>query len=330
MNNKHTSLESLLTLGRQVLEIEALAITKAAARLGPSFAVAVRTLLDCPGRVVLTGVGKSGHIARKIAATLASTGTPSFFVHPAEAGHGDLGMIVSGDVVIGISHSGESDEVVSLLSFARRFGASLIGISGNPQSRLGKLCDTHLDSSIDQEACPLGIAPTASTAVQLALGDALAMATLQARGFTSEDFAARHPLGALGRRFFLRVKDVMTPIATVPLCTLSTNLLTAISDISKTRLGAIVVTDGETLAGIFTDSDMRRLISAHGENFSNLLQHPIQEFVTHNPRTIEINELASSALQVFDERRISRLVCLDGKRIAGLLSWHDLVHHKIT
>lgn len=320
-----------LTLGRQVMQTEAAAISRAAERLDGAFSAAVEALIACQGRVVLTGVGKSGHIAKKIAATLASTGTPSFFVHPAEAGHGDLGMIVSGDVVIGISNSGESDEVVDLLTFAKQFGAKAIGISGNPESRLARLSDIHLDSGIDREACPLGIAPTASTAVQLALGDALAMAALSARGFTTKDFAARHPLGALGRRYFMRVKDVMRPVEEVPHCGPEMPLLQAISEISKTRVGALIVTDQTNqLAGIFTDSDMRRLITQHASEFSELLHEPVGNFITKNPKTIQVEELASEALRIFDEKRISRIVCMRGNDLAGLLSWHDLLHEKIA
>ena len=318
-------------MGREVMEVESEAIAQAALRLDKSFFEAVDALLTCEGRVVLSGVGKSGHIAGKIAATLASTGTPSFFVHPAEAGHGDLGMIVSGDVVIGISNSGESDEVVSLLTFAKHFGARIIGLSGDPKSRLAKLADIHLDSGIQKEACPLGIAPTASTAVQLALGDALAMATLAARGFTTQDFAARHPLGALGRRFFMRVKDVMQPVEAVPHCGLKTPLLQAISEISKTRVGALIVTqENGDLAGIFTDSDMRRLITQYADQFSKLLAKPIGEFITRKPKTISTESLASEALRIFDEQRISRIVCVSGEKVAGLLSWHDLLHEKIA
>lgn len=319
-----------IRLGKEVLQIESEAIRQTSTRIDDQFAESVRLLLECTGRVVLTGVGKSGHIARKIAATLASTGTPSFFVHPAEAGHGDLGMIVGDDVVIGISNSGESDEVVSLMSFAKRFGTRTIGMSSNPDSRLGKLSDIHLDSSIDKEACPLGIAPTASTAVQLAIGDALAMATLAARGFTAKDFAARHPLGALGRRYFMRVRDVMQPVSAVPHCDSESTVLQAISEISKSRVGALIVVNGRQLAGIFTDSDMRRLIAQHAEGFANLLGEPIGNFMTRNPTTIQTEELASDALRIFDERRISRVVCLNGEELAGLLSWHDLLHQKIA
>lgn len=319
-----------IELGKTVLRIEAESVMHAADRIDEDFKKAVGSLLGCTGRVVLTGVGKSGHVAKKIAATLASTGTPSFFVHPAEAGHGDLGMITPQDVVIGLSNSGESDEVVSIVSFAKRFGAQVIAICGNRKSRLGQLCDLMLDSSINREACPLGIAPTASTAVQLALGDALAMATLSARGFTAEEFAARHPLGALGRRFYLRVNDVMAPIHAVPHCDVTTPLLSGISEISKTRHGAVVVTKDNDLAGIFTDSDMRRLITQHGEKFSEVLHQPIGQFVTKTPKTIDVNQLASVALQIFDEKRVSRLICVDNNKLAGLLSWHDLVHHKVT
>lgn len=321
---------SIVALGRQVMRIESLAIERTAERLGLEFARAVDLLHRCDGRVILTGVGKSGHIAKKIAATLASTGTPSFFVHPAEAGHGDLGMVVAGDVVIGISNSGESDEVVSFVSFSKKIGTASIGISGSESSRLAQLCDVHLDASIDREACPLGIAPTASTAVQLALGDALAMATLSQRGFTAQDFAARHPLGALGRRFFVRVKDVMQPVEKVPHCELGTSLLEAIAEISNSRVGALIVTDEDRLAGIFTDSDLRRLITQYQKQFSILLDKPVSSFTTKNPATIQTEALATEALRMFDAKRISRIVCMEGDKLVGLLSLHDLINERIA
>jgi len=319
-----------LAIGRRVLAEEAGALQRTAASLGADFAAAVQAVLDCKGRVVVSGVGKSGHVGRKIAATLASTGTPSFFVHAAEAGHGDLGMITASDAVLAISNSGESEEVVNIVSFARRFGTRIIAMTGRPQSSVARLADIHLDSGVTHEACPLGVAPTSSTTVQLALGDALAMAALAGRGFTTEDFARTHPLGQLGRRYYLRVRDVMQGIVDIPHAPPTARLADVIPEMAMGRMGALLVLDGDALVGIFTDSDLRRLITQSAGQFDARLQRPIGDFVTRNPMTIEAGQLASEALEVFESKRISRIVCVDGSKAVGLLAWHNLLQHKVA
>jgi len=320
----------LVALGKDVLRVEAEAVLSASSKLGDDFARATELVLSCIGRVVVTGVGKSGHVGRKIAATLASTGTPAFFVHAGEAGHGDLGMITQGDVLVALSNSGETDEVIDFVSFARRFGAKVIGITGNPNSRLAELCEHHLNSSVLTEACPIGVAPTASTTVQLALGDALAMATVAARGFTTQDFARTHPMGALGRKYFLRVRDIMQPLNEIPQSSSKMPLIDVIPEMATGRAGAIVLIDGDRLSGIFTDSDLRRLILQSRGEFDRKLELPVSEFMTTNPKTISASLLASEALRVFEERRISRIVCMDDEHPVGLLAWHDLLQSKVT
>jgi arabinose-5-phosphate isomerase len=324
------SLDDALSVGRRVLIEEAEALHAIAKRLDANFVRAVSTLVDCTGRVVVSGVGKSGHVGRKIAATLASTGTPSFFVHAAEAGHGDLGMITAGDVVVVISNSGESEEVINIASFAKRFGACIIGMTRNAASSVGKLSDIHLDCGVDHEACPLGVAPTSSTTVQIALGDALAMAALARRGFTTHDFARTHPLGQLGRRYYLRVRDVMQGIAKIPHAPPNAQLVDVLPEMALGRMGAILLLDGDELAGIFTDSDLRRLITQSAGSFDAKLAQPVGNVMTRNPMSIGSEQLASDALRLFEERRISRLVCVDGKKVVGLLAWHDLLQHKVA
>jgi len=319
-----------LAIGRRVLAEEAAALQRTAGVLGADFVAAVRAILGCRGRVVVSGVGKSGHVGRKVAATLASTGTPAFFVHAAEAGHGDLGMITADDIVLVISNSGESDEVVNIAAFARRFGARIVAMTGKPGSRVAQLADIHLDSSVTHEACPLGVAPTSSTTVQLALGDALAMAALAGRGFTTEDFARTHPLGQLGRQYYLRVRDVMQGMDEVPNCAPDTRLLDAIPEMATGRMGALLVLRGGVLEGLFTESDLRRLITGSGGQFDALLQRPVGDFVTRHPMTIGADRLASEALAVLEEKRVGRLVCVDGDKPVGLLAWHNLLQHKVA
>lgn len=319
-----------LAVGKRVLSEEAEALYAISARLDTTFESAVNALLHCQGRVIISGVGKSGHVGHKIAATLASTGTPSFFVHAAEAGHGDLGMITSSDVVIVLSYSGESDEVVNVSSFAKRFGALIIGMTRSASSSVGKLSDIHLDCSVSHEACPLGVAPTSSTTVQIALGDALAMATLARRGFTTEDFARTHPLGQLGRRYYLRVRDVMQSIREIPHAPSTTRLMDAIPAMALGKAGAILLLEGESLQGIFTDSDLRRLITESAGKFDAKLTEPVGRFMTAQPTSIDASQLASEALRVFDERRISRIVCIDQTKVVGLLSWQNLLQHKVA
>lgn len=319
-----------LAVGQRVLQEEAAALQATSQRLGPAFVQAVEALVQCTGRVVISGVGKSGHVGRKLAATLASTGTPSFFVHAAEAGHGDLGMITASDVVVVISNSGESEEVINIASFAKRFGARIIGMTRSPRSSVGQLSDLHLDCSVSHEACPLGVAPTSSTTVQIALGDALAMAALARRGFTTEDFARTHPLGQLGRRYYLRVRDVMQGIAEIPHAPPSALLMQVIPGMAIGRMGALLVLNGDSLAGIFTDSDLRRLITQSQGAFDQLLQRPVGDFMTPSPMTIDAGQLASDALRVFEQRRISRIVCVEGTKAVGLLAWHNLLEHKVA
>jgi len=323
-------LSDALAIGRRVLHEEASALNRTADNLGGEFQEAVAAFLACRGRVVVSGVGKSGHVGRKIAATLASTGTPSFFVHAAEAGHGDLGMITSADVVLAISNSGESEEVVNIVSFARRFGACIIAMTGRSQSSVARQADIHLDSGVAAEACPLGVAPTSSTTVQLALGDALAMAALAGRGFTTEDFARTHPLGQLGRRYYLRVRDVMQGIADIPHAPPTARLADVIPEMAIGRMGALLVLDGNALVGIFTDSDLRRLITQSAGQFDARLQEPVGGFVTRDPLTIDAGQLASEALEVFERKRISRIVCVESGRPVGLLAWHNLLQHKVA
>lgn len=320
----------VLKLGTDVLKAEADSVLRSATLLDQNFVSAVDAILLCKGRLVVSGVGKSGHIARKTAATFASTGTPAFFVHAGEAGHGDLGMITEKDVLLAVTNSGETDEVINFVTFAKRFGVKVISITGKPGSKVAKQSDWHINAAVKNEACPLGIAPTSSTTVQLALGDALAMAVLAKRGFSTEDFARTHPLGSLGRRYFLRVKDVMESIANIPHKDFTETLRNVIPAMAMGRAGAVVILDGDTLKGIFTDSDLRRLIAHANLNLETNFGLPIENFMTKNPLTIDQNMLASDALVIFEQKRISRIVCVDGKKAVGLLAWHNLLEHKVT
>lgn len=323
-------LTQALEVAKEVLAIESAAIQSLTQRIDGSFQESVVAILNCTGRLVISGVGKSGHIARKIAATFASTGTPAFFVHAGEAGHGDLGMITASDVLIAISNSGESDEVVSLVGFARRFGATVIAMTGSAESSTSKEANIHLDCSVEKEACPLGLAPTASTSVQLALGDALAMAVLTARGFTKEDFGRTHPNGSLGRRVYLRVVDVMKPLSHVPHMSQQTNLLQAISEMATTRIGAIVALDNQSLSGIFTDSDLRRLLAKNANDLACLANMKLSDVITKDPMSISVHALASDAIALFESKHVSRIVCMDNNEPKGLLSLFDLLDHKVT
>src|SRR5215831_135271 len=312
-----------LALGRDVLATEAAAIRALSERLGAAFLGAARALLDCRGRVVVFGIGKSGHVARKIAATLASTGTPAFFVHAAEASHGDLGMITADDVVLLLSNSGETDELVSLLPHLKRQGAKLIALTGNEQSSLAKNADVHLDASVDAEACPLGLAPTASTTAALALGDALALTLLDARGFSVEDFARSHPGGSLGRRLFTRVSDVMRTGADVPVVPLDATLAQAVLEMSGKAMGMTAVVDAQGRAeGIFTDGDLRRCLARVGDFASAR----VAELMTRNPRTIAPERLAIDCVELMETPpRVTQLLVIDGaRRIVGAVHMHDL------
>jgi arabinose-5-phosphate isomerase len=312
----------LLSRAREVLDTEAAAIRALGARLDQAFVDASRLILGCDGHLIVTGMGKSGHIGHKLAATLASTGTPAFFVHPAEASHGDLGMIRSGDLIVALSNSGETGEVVALLPVIKRLGVRLIAMTGNPASSLAKHADVHLDTSVDREACPLGLAPTASTAAQLALGDALAIALLEARGFTSEDFARSHPGGTLGKRLLLRIDDVMHR-EDLPVVSPDQTVSEAIVVMTRGRLGlCAVIGDDERVAGVLTDGDLRRGLDGIGD----IRTTPVRELMTADPQTIGPEQLAASAVELMQARRIQGLLVVDdGGRLAGALNFQDLL-----
>ena len=327
---QNTNVSEILQTGRETLATEAAAILAVRDALGEPFEQAVQAILTCDGRLVVSGVGKSGHIGKKLAASFASTGTPAFFVHAGEAGHGDLGMVTPSDVLLVISHSGESDEVVNLAHLARRNGTQIIAMVGKLESSLAKAAHTVLHCFIEREACPLGVAPTASTAVQLAMGDALAMATMKARGFTQEDFGRTHPFGALGRRLYLRVQDVMQPLDKVPHLPANTPLLEAVSEMAASRIGAVVALNGDKLAGIFTDADLRRLLVKTKDNLASLAGLTLDQVASRTPLAMDVNALASQALVVFEKRHVSRLVCLEDGKPKGLLSLFDLLDHKVA
>ncbi len=307
--------------GRRVLEIEARALAALARRLGEAFERATRMILDAPGRVVLTGMGKSGLAARKIAATLASTGTPALYIHPAEARHGDLGMIVGGDVVIALSHGGETEEILRLLDTIRRLGARIIAMTGSPESTLAREADLLLDTFVEEEGCPLGLAPMASTICAVALGDALASALMLAKGFREEDFARLHPGGKLGKKL-ARVSQVMHTGERVPAVGPSTAMREVVLEISRKRLGcAAVVDDHGRLLGIITDGDLRRLM----ERDDAPLEKSAGEVMTERASTIRPDALASTALHVMEERKIMMLpVVGDDERLEGIVQIHDL------
>jgi arabinose-5-phosphate isomerase len=320
--------EQLLALARRVLSIEADAVQKIAARLDGGFSAAVALILGCHGRVIVSGIGKSGHIARKIAATMASTGTPAYFVHAAEAVHGDLGMITRDDVLIALSNSGENDELLTIVPLVKRQGGKLIAITGNAGSSLAKEADVHLDAHVDEEACPLNLAPTASTTAALALGDALAVALLDARGFGAEDFARSHPGGALGRKLLTHVRDVMRPRDQVVVVAVDTLIPAVLVPMSRGGLGMAVVqaADG-TIAGIFTDGDLRRAL----EKLGDLRQVPVGAVMSRNPRTISPDRLAVEAVEMMERHKVNQLLvtAADGQ-LAGALNMHDLFRAKVV
>jgi arabinose-5-phosphate isomerase len=313
----------LVELGRAALAIEADAVAALARRLGPDFVSACRLVLACRGRVVVTGMGKSGHIAGKIAATLASTGTPAFFLHPAEAVHGDIGMITREDLVLALSNSGETAEILALVPVLKRLGVPLIALTGNTGSGLARAADAHLDVSVPAEACPLNLAPTASTTATLAMGDAIAVALLRLRGFTEEDFARSHPGGSLGRRLLLHVEDVMHRGTEVPSVGPDDTVSAGLLEMSKKGLGMTAVTDpAGTLLGVFTDGDLRRAldrrIDVHGT--------PMHAVMTADCRTIGPRELAAEAVLLMERHRITALVVVDATRhVVGALNVHDLL-----
>jgi arabinose-5-phosphate isomerase len=314
-----------LALGREVLETEARAVTALAARLDGAFTRAVSLLLACRGRVVVTGVGKSGHIGRKLASTLASTGTPALFVHAAEAAHGDLGMITRDDVLLALSYSGEGDELLTIVPVAKREGTPLVAMTGRADSSLARLADVHLDVHVDKEACPLNLAPTSSTTAMLALGDALAIACLDARGFGREDFARSHPGGALGRRLLTHVRDVMRTGAAIPSVPLNASVMDALHEISRAQLGMTAVLDGATVAGIFTDGDLRRLL----ERLGDVRPLKVADVMTRTPLTIGPEALAVEAAQLMERSRRNQLLVVDSGRLVGALNNLDLMNAKV-
>ncbi len=317
-----------IELGREVLLREAKAVTDLADTLDTRhFARAVELLLNCKGRVVVSGVGKSGHIGRKLAATLASTGTPAFFVHAAEAAHGDLGMITKDDVVIGISYSGETGELLTVIPVLKREGTALITITGNPKSSLAKNADVNLNVHVTAEACPLNLAPTSSTTATLAMGDALAVACMHAKGFTKEDFARSHPGGALGRRLLTHVRDVMRTGDAVPCVKEDISVLDAVRESTKEHIGMTAVVNADNVVtGIFTEGDLRRLIEKRGD----IRAIPIAEVMTKTPRTIEADAMAAAAARILEETLVNQLLVVDkAGHLVGALHLHDLMTAKV-
>ena len=316
--------DRLLRSAREVIDIEARAIGGLAGRLDGAFLRACELMMACAGRVVVTGMGKSGHVGNKIAATLASTGTPAFFVHPGEASHGDLGMITPKDVVLALSNSGETDELLTILPLIKRQGVPLIGLSGNPNSTLARLSDVHLDASVPAEACPLGLAPTASTTAALVMGDALAIALLEARGFTAEDFARSHPAGSLGRRLLLHIADVMHTGDQIPRVGPQAMLSDALVEMTRKGLGMTAVVDpAMTLLGVFTDGDLRRMLD---DAQIDLRTTPVADVMTPRAKTIASDKLAVEAARMMEDHKIHALLVVDGEqRVVGALNIHDLL-----
>ena len=318
----------ILELARRVLDIEADAIRALRDRIDESFLAALELILASTGRVVVSGIGKSGHIARKMASTLASTGTPAFFVHAAEAGHGDLGMVRPEDVFICISHSGESAELVAIVPTIKRQGAKLIAMTGQPGSTLAREADVHLDAAVSQEACSLNLAPTASTTAALALGDALAVALLDARGFSEADFALSHPGGALGRKLLTHVSDVMRRGDEIPSVSIDATVAEAILEITRKRLGMTAVLDKEGgVAGIFTDGDLRRTV----ERVADLKSARVADVMSSAPQTIQPRALAVEAVELMERRKINQLLVVDSEgALVGALNMHDLFRAKVV
>ncbi len=319
----------VLALARDVLSTEARAIADLAARLGDPFVAAVELMLRCRGRVVVSGIGKSGHIARKLAATLASTGTPAFFVHPAEASHGDLGMITADDVVVMLSNSGETDELMLLTPHLKRQGAKIVALTGNERSSLAQAADVHLDTAVDAEACPLGLAPTASTTAMLALGDALAIALLDAHGFSVEDFARAHPGGLLGRRLLTRVRDIMRSGEGLPVVAIDATLAQAIVSMSGKGMGMTAIVDeAGCIAGIFTDGDLRRCFDRR----QDIGETRVADVMTRSPRTIAPDRMAIDCVELMEAtpKVMVLLVADDQRKLVGALHMHDLFRARVV
>lgn len=314
---------------RRVIAVETRAVAGLDARIDRGFLDACALLLACRGRVVVTGMGKSGHIARKIAATFASTGTPAFFVHPGEASHGDLGMITDGDVVLAMSNSGETDELLTILPLLKRQGNALIAMSGKPDSSLARIADAHIDVGVPEEACPLGLAPTSSTTAALVMGDALAVALLEARGFTAEDFARSHPAGALGRRLLLLIGDIMHRDAAVPCVAADASVSAALMEMTRTGLGIIAVVDAaRRLLGVFTDGDLRRAVD---DSEVDLRNTPVTRLMTRAPKTIAPDQLAVEAARLMEDHKIHALIVVDATHhVVGALNIHDLLRARVV
>jgi len=316
--------EKLVSRARLVLNIEAAAVSGLEARIGEAFVAACRLIQSCTGRVVVTGMGKSGHIGDKIAATFASTGTPAFFLHAAEASHGDIGMITPADVLLALSNSGETAELIAILPVIKRLGIGLIALTGKPQSTLARAADVVLDVSIPKEACPLNLAPTASTTATLAMGDALAVALLDARGFTEEDFARSHPGGSLGRRLLLHVEDVMRTGERLPRVSVDTSLQDGLIEMSRKGLGMTTVVDaGNHVLGVFTDGDLRRML----DKPFDLHQTRMGDVMTRNAKSIQPRMLAAEAVHIMETKQITALPVVDADGVlVGALNVHDLFH----
>jgi arabinose-5-phosphate isomerase len=321
--DRASSDENLIAAARRALNIEIEGLRAQLPRLGREFARACRICLDCRGRIVVMGMGKSGHIAGKIAATLASTGTPAFFVHAAEASHGDIGMITRDDAVLALSNSGETAEILTIVPVIKRLAVPLVAMTGNPESALARVADVHLDIGVPEEACPLNLAPTASTTAALGMGDALAVALLKARGFTEEDFARSHPAGALGRRLLLHVKDVMRTGDQIPAVGAGTLLGEGLLEVTRKGLGMTAVLDAEGRAlGVFTDGDLRRVV----DRAANFHTTRMQDVMTRHAKTVPADSLAAEAVHLMERFRITALLVVDAEqRVVGALNVHDLM-----
>lgn len=315
-------IEKICSMGRTVIEIESKMISNLMSRIDENFAKACGYLHRCEGRIAVMGVGKSGHISRKIAATFASTGSPSFFIHPSEAKHGDMGMLTSKDVVIALSNSGESEEIVSILPFIKRLDIPLISLTGKPHSTLSQAATINIDVSVEKEACPLGLAPTSSTTAALVMGDALAMALLEKRGFTEKDFALSHPGGTLGRRLLLKVDQIMHKNEHIPSIKETATLKEALVEMTQKKLGmTTVINENGHLSGIFTDGDLRRTVDKN----LDLNETPILQVMSKNPKTIAPGILAAEALKIMETYKITSLVVVENERPAGILHIHDIL-----
>ncbi|CAC9597299.1 D-arabinose-5-phosphate isomerase (EC 5.3.1.13) [uncultured Gammaproteobacteria bacterium] len=317
---------TLLNFAKKVILTEAQAVSQLADKLDQSFIDACTLIQNCTGKVVLIGMGKSGHIGNKIAATFASTGTPAFAIHPGEAGHGDLGMIEQNDITICISYSGESDEIMTLIPVIKRLGVAIIAMTGNKNSAIGKISDVHLDVSVEKEACPHNLAPTSSTTVALTMGDALAVSLLNEKGFSPDDFARSHPSGALGRRLLTFVNNIMKTNDDIPIANANTKLLDALLIMSQKALGMVLITNENTLQGIFTDGDLRRVLETH----SNIQDLTIGEVMTSNCKSILADKPAMEAVAIMDKFNLNSLPVVDkNNQVLGAINTHTLMQAKI-